>query len=171
MARGVNKVILIGNLGNDPELRYTPTGSAVANVSLATSETWRDKQSGELQDRTEWHRIVFFNRLAEIVGEYLRKGSKIYVEGILRTRKWQDKTGVDRYTTEIIANEMHILDSRNSNSNNDNYDQSSNANSNTSSSSFSQGTAQNNHGSSSSNNTPTPEPVTSGADFDDDIPF
>jgi single-strand DNA-binding protein len=113
MARGVNKVILIGNLGNDPEVRYTPSGSAVATVSLATSETWRDKQTNELQDRTEWHRVVFFNRLAEIVGEYLRKGSKIYIEGALRTRKWQDKTGMDRYTTEIIANEMHMLDSRN----------------------------------------------------------
>jgi single-strand DNA-binding protein len=112
MARGVNKVILIGNLGNDPEIRYTPNGSAIANVSLATSETWRDKQSGELQDRTEWHRVVFFNRLAEIVGEYLKKGSKIYVEGTLRTRKWQDKNGLDRYTTEIIASEMHMLDSR-----------------------------------------------------------
>lgn len=112
MARGVNKVILIGNLGNDPEVRYTPSGSAVASVSVATSETWRDKQSGEVQDRTEWHRVVFFNRLAEIVGEYLRKGSKIYVDGSLRTRKWQDKTGVERYTTEIIANEMHMLDSR-----------------------------------------------------------
>jgi single-strand DNA-binding protein len=112
MARGVNKVILIGNLGNDPEVRYTPNGSAVANANLATSETWRDKQSGELQDRTEWHRVVFFNRLAEIVGEYLRKGSKIYVEGTLRTRKWMDKNGIERFTTEIIANEMHILDSR-----------------------------------------------------------
>lgn len=112
MARGVNKVILIGNLGSDPELRYTPSGSAVANVNLATTETWRDKVSGELQDRTEWHRIVFFNRLAEIVDEYLRKGSKVYVEGSLRTRKWQDKNGVERHTTEVIANEMHILDSR-----------------------------------------------------------
>ncbi len=112
MARGVNKVILIGNLGNDPEIRYTPNGNAVANLSLATSETWRDKQSGELQDRTEWHRVVFFNRLAEIVGEYLKKGSKIYVEGALRTRKWQDKSGMERYTTEIIAAEMHMLDSR-----------------------------------------------------------
>lgn len=112
MARGVNKVILIGNLGGDPEVRYAPSGSAVANVTLATSSSWRDKQSGELQERTEWHRIVFFGRLAEIVGEYLRKGSKVYVEGALRTRKWQDKSGVDRYTTEIIANEMHMLDSR-----------------------------------------------------------
>lgn len=112
MARGVNKVILIGNLGSDPEVRYTPSGSAVANANLATSESWRDKATGDLQDRTEWHRIVFFNRLAEIVGEYLHKGSKIYVEGSLRTRKWQDKNGIERHTTEIIANEMHILDSR-----------------------------------------------------------
>lgn len=112
MARGVNKVILIGNLGNDPEVRHSPNGSAVATVSLATSSSWRDKQSGELQDKTEWHRVVFFNRLAEIVGEYLRKSAKIYVEGSLRTRKWQDKNGNERYTTEIIANEMHMLDSR-----------------------------------------------------------
>lgn len=112
MARGVNKVILIGNLGQDPEVRYTPNGSAVANVSLATSTSWRDKASGEMVDRTEWHRIVFFNRLAEIVGEYLRKGARIYVEGSLRTRKWQDKSGAERYTTEIIANEMQMLDTR-----------------------------------------------------------
>ncbi len=112
MARGINKVILIGNLGADPEVRYMPSGSAVATVSLATSESWKDKQSGEMQERTEWHRISFFNRLAEIAGEYLRKGSKIYVEGSLRTRKWQDKNGADRYTTEIIANSMQMLDSR-----------------------------------------------------------
>lgn len=112
MARGINKVILIGNLGNDPEVRYTPGGSAVANISLATSEGWRDKNSGENQERTEWHRVVFFNRLAEIVGEYLKKGSKVYVEGKLQTRKWQDKTGNDRYTTEVVANEMQILDSK-----------------------------------------------------------
>jgi single-strand DNA-binding protein len=115
MARGVNKVILVGNLGGDPEVRYTPAGAAVANVVLATSTSWRDKQSGELNERTEWHRLAFFNRLAEIVGEYLRKGSKIYVEGALRTRKWQDKNGIDRYTTEIIVNEMHMLDSRGGN--------------------------------------------------------
>ena len=114
MARGVNKVILIGNLGADPEVRYTPSGSAVANITLATSSAWRDKSSGQLQERTEWHRIVFFNRLAEIVGEYLHKGSKIYIEGSLRTRKWQDKSGMDRYTTEIISSEMQILDSKNS---------------------------------------------------------
>ncbi len=114
MARGVNKVILIGNLGNDPEVRYIPSGSAVATVSIATSESWKDKQTGELQDRTEWHRVVFFSRLAEIVGEYLHKGSKIYVEGSIRTRKWQDKNGQDRYTTEIVANEMQMLDSKSS---------------------------------------------------------
>jgi single-strand DNA-binding protein len=112
MARGVNKVILIGNLGKDPEVRYMPSGGAVANVTLATSESWRDKQSGERQERTEWHNVVFYNRLAEIAGEYLRKGSKVYVEGRIQTRKWQDKTGADRYTTEIIANEMQMLDGR-----------------------------------------------------------
>lgn len=158
MARGVNKVILIGNLGNDPELRYTPSGSAVANVSLATSETWRDKASGELQDRTEWHRIVFFNRLAEIVGEYLRKGSKVYVEGILRTRKWQDKTGADRYTTEIIANEMHILDSRNAGQGNPEHHERSN-------------TADNHQTNDYHASAPEPMLATADADFDDDIPF
>ena len=110
--RGVNKVILIGNLGRDPEVRYTASGSAVANVTLATSDTWRDRQTGEQQERTEWHRLVMFNRLGEIAGEYLRKGSKIYVEGRLQTRKWQDQTGQDRYTTEIVVNEMQMLDSR-----------------------------------------------------------
>ena len=112
MARGINKVILVGNLGGDPEVRYMPSGGAVTTVSVATSESWKDKQTGEQHDRTEWHRVVFFNRLAEIAGEYLRKGSKIYVEGSLRTRKWQDKNGQDRYTTEIIGNEMQMLDSR-----------------------------------------------------------
>lgn len=112
MARGVNKVILVGNCGKDPETRYTPSGSAVTNVSIATSEQWTDKQSGQKQERTEWHNVVFFNRLAEIAGEYLRKGSQIYVEGQLRTRKWQDKSGQDRYTTEIVANEMQMLGSR-----------------------------------------------------------
>ena len=112
MARGINKVILIGNLGVDPEVRYMPSGGAVANVRLATSESWKDKQTGEQQERTEWHRVTFYGRLAEIAGEYLRKGSKIYVEGRLQTRKWQDKDGQDRYTTEIVANEMQMLDSR-----------------------------------------------------------
>ena len=117
MARGVNKVILIGNLGRDPEVRYTPSGLAIANVTIATSESWKDKQSGEMQERTEWHRIVFYQRLAEIAGEYLRKGSKVYIEGRLQTRKWQDKnTGQDRYTTEIIADNMQMLDSKGSSS-------------------------------------------------------
>lgn len=111
MARGVNKVILIGNLGQDPETRYMPSGGAVTNARLATSENWRDKQTGEQQERTEWHQVVFFNRLAEIAGEYLKKGSKVYVEGSLRTRKWQGKDGQDRYTTEIVASEMQMLDS------------------------------------------------------------
>ncbi len=110
--RGVNKVILVGNCGQDPETRFFPSGDAVTNVSLATSESWKDKNSGEQQERTEWHRVVFYNRLAEIVGEYVKKGSKIYVEGRLQTRKWQDKSGADRYTTEIVANEMQMLDSR-----------------------------------------------------------
>ena len=118
MARGsVNKVILVGNLGKDPEVRYTPTGLAVANITIATSEMWKDKQSGENQERTEWHRIVLYQRLAEIAGEYLRKGSKIFIEGRLQTRKWQDKnTGQDRYTTEIIADSLQMLDSKNSGS-------------------------------------------------------
>lgn len=111
MARGINKVIIVGNLGRDPEIRYTPTGSAVANVSVATSDGWKDKD-GNQQERTEWHRVVFFNRLAEIAGEYLKKGSKIYLEGRLQTRKWQDNNGQERYTTEIIGNEMQMLDSR-----------------------------------------------------------
>lgn len=112
MARGVNKVILIGNLGADPEVRYSPNGSAVTNVRLATTDVWRDRQSGEQQERTEWHRVVFFARLAEIAGEYLRKGSKVYIEGRLQTRKWQGQDGQDRYTTEIVASEMQMLDSR-----------------------------------------------------------
>ncbi len=111
-ARGVNKVILVGNVGKDPDVRYMPNGNAVANVTLATSESWKDKTSGETQERTEWHRVVFFRRLAEIVGEYVKKGSKIYVEGRLQTRKWQDQSGQDRYTTEIVADEMQMLDSR-----------------------------------------------------------
>ena len=112
MARGINKVILIGNLGADPETRYTPSGSAVTNVRLATSESWKDRQTGEQQERTEWHRVGFFNHLAEIAAEYLRKGSQIYVEGSIRTRKWQDQSGQDRYTTEIVGNEMQMLGGR-----------------------------------------------------------
>lgn len=112
MGRGVNKVILIGNCGQDPETRYTAAGSAITNVTIATSESWKDKQTGQKQERTEWHRVVFFNRLAEIAGEYIKKGSKIYVEGKLQTRKWKDQQGQDRYTTEIVASEMQMLDSR-----------------------------------------------------------
>ncbi|MEM6987287.1 MAG: single-stranded DNA-binding protein [Pseudomonadota bacterium] len=111
MARGINKVILVGNLGADPEVRYMPSGGAVCNVSLATADSWTDKQSGQRQERTEWHRVVFFNRLAEIAGEYLRKGSQVYVEGRLQTRKWE-KDGIERYSTEIVANEMQMLGGR-----------------------------------------------------------
>ena len=112
MARGINKVILVGNLGAGPETRYMPSGSAVTNLSVATSESWKDKQTGEQKDRTEWHKVAMFNRLAEIAAEYLRKGSQVYIEGKLRTRKWQDRDGNDRYTTEIIADEMQMLGGR-----------------------------------------------------------
>lgn len=157
MARGVNKVILIGNLGNDPDIRYTAGGAAVANISLATAESWKDKNTGEQQERTEWHRIVFFSRLAEIVGEYLRKGSQIYVEGRLQTRKWQDKEGNDRYTTEIVANEMQMLGSKSGGSaSSDSAPQSA-----PSSSPQPQSAA-------AQNSAPAPAPAD---DFDDDIPF
>ena len=111
-SRGINTAIIVGNLGADPETRYTAGGTAVTNCNVATSDTWRDKTSGEMQERTEWHRIVFFARLAEVAGEYLKKGSKVYVEGRIQTRKWQGQDGQDRYTTEIVANEMQMLDSR-----------------------------------------------------------
>lgn len=111
-SRGVNKVILVGNLGQDPETKYMPSGGAVTNIGVATSSQWKDKTTGEPKEVTEWHRVVFFNRLAEIAGEYLRKGSKVYIEGSLRTRKWQGQDGSDRYTTEIVAREMQMLDSR-----------------------------------------------------------
>ena len=160
MARGVNKVILVGNLGRDPEIRYTPGGAAVANITVATSDSWKDKQTGEQQDRTEWHRVVFFNRLAEIVGEYLKKGSQIYLEGRLQTRKWQDQSGQDRYTTEIVGSEMQMLGGRNSgggggSSMDDmNFDQSAPSSSAPSSAPQAPGAA---------------KPAAS--DFDDDIPF
>lgn len=112
MARGVNKVILIGNLGKDPEVRYMPSGGAVTGATLATSESWKDKQTGEKKEHTEWHNLTFFGRLAEVAGEYLKKGSKVYIEGSIRTEKWQDKEGKDRYTTKIIVNEMQMLDGR-----------------------------------------------------------
>ena len=130
MARGsVNKVILIGNLGKDPEVRYTPEGLAIANLAIATSETWKDKETGENQERTEWHRVSLFKRLAEIAGEYLRKGAKVYIEGRLQTRKWQDKnTGQDRYTTEIVADSLQMLDGKGGQQSSDassNYDKAS----------------------------------------------
>ena len=112
MARGINKVILIGNLGADPETRAMPSGTTVANLRIATSESWRDKQTGEQQERTDWHRVALFGRLAEIAGEYLRKGSQVYIEGSLRTRKWQDKQGNERYSTEIVGNELQMLGGR-----------------------------------------------------------
>lgn len=189
MARGINKVILIGNLGQDPETRYMPSGGAVTNVNLATSETWKDKQTGQPQERTEWHRVVFFNRLAEIAGEYLRKGSKVYVEGSLRTRKWQDQGGQDRYTTEIVANEMQMLDGRggdsadsgsysnNHQSSNNNYQASNNYppsdNSGSSGNSGNSGHSGNyGQGSSpqrSGQKAPASEPALDS--FDDEIPF
>ena len=113
-ARGVNKVILVGNLGTDPELRYASNGNAMCNLSLATSTSWKDKNTGDMQERTEWHRVSMFGKLAEIAGQYVRKGSKLYIEGRLQTRKWQDKDGNDRYTTEVVANEMQMLDGRSS---------------------------------------------------------
>ena len=112
MARGINKVILVGNLGADPETRYTSSGSAVTNIRLATSESWKDRQTGEQNERTEWHRVVMFNHLGEIAAEYLRKGSQVYIEGQIRTRKWQGQDGQDRWTTEIVANEMQMLGGR-----------------------------------------------------------
>jgi single-strand DNA-binding protein len=152
MARGVNKVILIGNLGADPEVRYTTSNKAVANVRLATAEAWKDKTTGQLQERTEWHRVIFFDRLAEIVKEYVKKGSQIYIEGRLQTRKWQGQDGQDRYTTEIVANEMQMLGGRGGGGGSAPMDR----------------------------DTPTSRPLSSNgdsgldappADFDDDIPF
>ena len=112
MARGINKVILVGNLGRDPEVRYTSSGAAVANITVATSENWKDRNTGERQERTEWHRVVLFGRLGEIAGEYLKKGSQVYIEGRLQTRKWQDREGQDRYTTEVVANDLQMLGGR-----------------------------------------------------------
>jgi single-strand DNA-binding protein len=150
MARGINKVILVGNLGKDPEVRYMPNGNAVANITLATSESWKDKQTGETQEKTEWHRVVMFRRLGEIAGEYLKKGSQVYIEGKLQTRKWQDNAGNDRYTTEIVANEMQMLGSRGAGG----------------SAGFSSGDAP-------AAQTPAAAPAVAeaGGDFDDDIPF
>ena len=183
MARGINKVILIGNVGQDPEVKYMPSGGAVTNISVATSETWKDKNTGQPQERTEWHRVVFFNRLGEIAGEYLRKGSKVYIEGSLRTRKWQAQDGTDRYTTEIVANEMQMLDSRGDNSGSSmggdyaqGYNQGQNYNQSKPAASGSQAAPQ--HGnqggyaSSGAGQGNAPQQPPAGFDsFDDDIPF
>lgn len=158
MARGINKVILVGNLGKDPEMRTTGSGSTVANVSIATTEAWKDKQTGEQQERTEWHRVVFFGRLAEIVSQYLKKGSQVYVEGSLKTNKWQDQSGQDRYSTDVIAREMQMLGGRGNSGgggggggSSENFDQS-------------QPPSQPAGASSDA-------PASAGDDFDDDIPF
>ena len=159
MARGVNKVILIGNLGKDPEVRYSPNGGAVTSITLATSEGWKDKNTGENVEKTEWHRVVFFRRLAEVAGEYLKKGSKVYIEGKLQTRKWQDQNGQDRYTTEVVANEMQMLDSKGGGS--ASYNQApQQAGQQTMQQQVPQQQA-----------APQSAPAMSGGDFDDDIPF
>ncbi len=157
MARGINKVILIGNLGNDPEVRYAANGNAVATLSVATSEGWRDKESGERKERTEWHRVVLFSRLGEIAGEYLRKGSKVYIEGSLRTRKWQDRDGQDRYTTEIVGNDLQMLDSRGEASGDFNQ--------------ASSGGLSKPSSKASSSSAPASQPAAAVDDFDDDVPF
>lgn len=160
MSRGVNKVILVGNLGNEPEARYLPSGSAVTTISIATTKGWVDKESGDRQERTEWHRVVLFNRLGEIAAEYLHKGSKVYLEGELRTRKWQDKNNQDRYTTEIVANDMQMLDSR-----------TSSATSNPMMGQTAGNNAKTPLAATHANQTSSmPDPVAE-SDFDDDIPF
>ncbi|MEI6268074.1 MAG: single-stranded DNA-binding protein [Methylococcaceae bacterium] len=164
----LNKVTLIGRLGADPEVRYMPSGGAVANITLATNFRWKDKQSGEKKESTEWHRVVFFNRLAEIAGEYLKKGSQLYVEGRLQTRKWQDQNGQDRYTTEIIATEMHMLDSRSGGTSSFGGDQ---APAEYSSSSSSKPAYQPKPSAQPNNSASMPPPPPSYEDFDDDIPF
>jgi single-strand DNA-binding protein len=174
MARGVNKVILIGNVGQDPEVKYMPSGGAVTNISVATSESWKDKNTGQMQERTEWHRVVMFNRLGEIAGEFLRKGSKVYIEGSLRTRKWQGQDGTDRYTTEIVADQMQMLDGRGEGTNTGGGQGGYNA----PQDNYNQAPPQNNYGQQNNNQRPqnqggysnqTPPP--SMDSFDDDIPF
>ena len=160
MAKGINKVILVGNLGQDPELRYMPQGGAVANLSIATSETYKDKATGQPKEVTEWHRVVIYQRLAEIAGEYLRKGSKVYIEGKLKTRKWQDQQGTERYTTEIVANELQMLDGNPAGQSNGNQGQKPQQ----------QSAAPQNSGYQSNNQRPAAQqqpPI----DFSDDIPF
>lgn len=157
MARGVNKVILIGNLGQDPEVRYTPSNIAICTINVATSEVWKDKNTGENQERTEWHRVVMFRRLAEIAGEYLKKGSKVYIEGKLQTRKWQDQQGQDRYTTEVVADNMQMLDSRGGSAE-------------FSSGGMGRGAPQGNSPGGQAQPAPASPPVVDGG-FEDDIPF
>jgi single-strand DNA-binding protein len=174
MARGVNKVILIGNVGQDPEVKYMPSGGAVTNISVATSESWKDKNSGQMQERTEWHRVVMFNRLGEIAGEFLRKGSKVYIEGSLRTRKWQGQDGTDRFTTEIVADQMQMLDGRGEGANTGGnqggyqggYEAPQNSGGGRPATANNQNAAPQNPGN-YSNQTPPP----SMDSFDDDIPF
>jgi len=164
----LNKVTLIGNLGADPEVKYMPTGDAVANITLATSMRWKDRQTGERKESTEWHRVVFFRRLAEIAGEYLKKGSQVYVEGHLRTRKWQDQAGLDRYTTEIVADELHMLGSRSGGTANMGGDQAPSSY-NAPAASKPDYSAQSSKPANNASNMP-PAPPTYD-DFDDDIPF
>jgi len=157
MARkGINKVILVGNLGRDPEINYLPSGSVLTSISIATSESWKDKQSGEKKEKTEWSKVVFFDRLAEIAGKYLKKGSKVYVEGRLQTRKWQDKEGNDLYTTEVIAHEMQMLDSKQSSNQEDSSNQRA-------------ATTANNYA--AVNSGEIRSPYTNNDDLDDDVPF
>jgi len=164
MARGINKVILVGNLGKDPETRFFPDGGAVTNITIATSESWKDKNTGEQQERTEWHRVAFRGRLAEIAGEYLKKGSKVYIEGKLQTRKWTDQQGVEKYTTEVQANEMQMLDSRNAGSGgSDDYNQSPQQGSPRQAPAAAK-PQQNQYA-------PQPQSAEMSAGFDDDIPF
>jgi single-strand DNA-binding protein len=165
MARGVNKVILVGNLGQEPDVRYMPSGSAVTNISVATNESWKDKETGEQVDRTEWHRVAMFNRLAEIAGEYLHKGSQVYIEGRIRTRKWQDKEGQDRFTTEIVADQMQMLGGRGG-GDQDSYDQTSRPTSGKSSGPAAAAKSPSGPPSGPPSGSSRPEP-----EFDDDIPF
>ena len=179
MANGINKVILVGNLGKDPEVRYAASGSAIANITIATGESWKDKQTGEKQERTEWHRVVMFNRLGEIAGEYLHKGSKVYIEGRLQTRKWTDQSGMDRYTTEIVANDMQMLDSRGAGGST-NYNQGAQAGGAPMGGQQGGGQAQNNQYNQSNNPAQGGQQAAGGGaapannnfdNFDDDVPF
>ncbi len=171
MARGINKVILIGNLGQDPEVKYTQSGGAVVNVSLATTEGWKDRNSGQMQEKTEWHRLVFFNKLAEIVGQYLRKGSQVYVEGRLQTRRWQGQDGQNRYTTEIVVNNMQMLGGRGGGSN-DGFGNNNNfGDNNFASNPFDQSAPAAQQAPAPQQSAPAAAPAAPNNGFDDDIPF